>query len=148
MNLLLVCTSGGHFATMRNLRSFWSEHHRIWVTDYQKDTESLTKDEEVFWLPYQAPRDLITLITNIPSVFFILHKEKPDLVIATGASISIGFALGAKLLHIPYIYIESISRSQDLSLTGKIVYPFCDTFYVQWPQLTRKYPQAVYEGIV
>ncbi|MEO1560085.1 MAG: UDP-N-acetylglucosamine--LPS N-acetylglucosamine transferase, partial [Cyanobacteria bacterium J06632_19] len=35
MKLLLVCTSGGHFSTMRRLESFWSNHERVWVTDWK-----------------------------------------------------------------------------------------------------------------
>lgn len=149
MKLLLVSTSGGHFATMKNLQSFWSQHERTWVTDRQKDTESLLdQSESVHWLPYQAPRDVKALLKNLPAILRILRKEKPDLVVSTGASLAIGSALISKILGIKFIYIESISRSQDLSISGKIVYPLSYEFYVQWSTLCEKYPKAIYRGIV
>ncbi len=146
MKLLLVSTSGGHFSTMRRLESFWSQHQRVWITDHQKDTECLIDQEKFYWLPYQAPRDWLAFLLNLPLVFRITWHEKPDVIISTGASLAVGFALAAKLYNIQYIYIESISRSKELSLTGKLVYYFCDQFYVQWPQLSNKYPKATFKG--
>ena len=148
MKLLLVCTSGGHFATMTGLRSFWSVHRRVWVTHRAKDTESLLGKETVHWLPYQAPRDVLALLYNLLSVFKIVRQEKPDLIISTGASVAVGFAFAAKVLNVRFIYIESISRSQDLSVSGKLVYPLSDSFYVQWPDLAQKYRKAIFKGYV
>ncbi|MGA7934388.1 MAG: PssD/Cps14F family polysaccharide biosynthesis glycosyltransferase [Kovacikia sp.] len=148
MKILLVCTSGGHFSTMRDIKRFWSTHERIWVTDYKADTAILEGKEKVYWLPYQGPRDISALVGNIPKTFSILTAEKPDLVISTGASIAINFCFAAKALKFPFTYIESISRSQDISLTGKVVYPFCDNFYVQWPELIKRYPKALFKGYV
>lgn len=148
MKLLLTCTSGGHFATMNSLRSFWAQHDRVWVTDTRGNTQSLQKKENVHWLPYQAPRDFLALIKNIPATFKILMAEKPDVVISTGASISINFAIAAKLLGIRYIFIESLSRSEHLSLSGRIVYFLADEFYVQWPTLAKRFRRATFQGIV
>ncbi|MBD2409158.1 UDP-N-acetylglucosamine--LPS N-acetylglucosamine transferase [Nostoc calcicola FACHB-389] len=146
MKLMLVCTSGGHFATMKSLKSFWSMHERVWVSDYKRDTEILEKNERVHWLPYQAPRDWLALIRNIPQTVKILRQERPNIILSTGASIAINFAFIAKLLGIRFIYIESISRAEELSISGKLIYSVCDEFYVQWPQLCKKYPKAIFKG--
>lgn len=146
MKLMLVCTSGGHFATMKSLKSFWSKHQRVWVSDKKKDTEILDKAEKVYWLPYQAPRDMIALLQNIPKSLNLVKSEKPDIIISTGAGIAINFAIIAKLFGAKFVFIESISRSQELSLSGKLVYFLADEFYVQWPELCNKYPKAVFRG--
>ncbi|HEY9823997.1 MAG TPA: PssD/Cps14F family polysaccharide biosynthesis glycosyltransferase [Stenomitos sp.] len=146
MKLLLASTSGGHFATMRSLKSFWSLHRKVWVCDRKADTEILDRSEHVYWFPYQGPRDLQMLLYNLPQTFKVLWQEQPDVVISTGASIAINFCIAAKILGIRYVYIESISRSQSLSLTGHLVYWLSDEFYVQWPQLCTKYRKARFEG--
>ena len=146
MKLLLVCTSGGHFSTMRSLEPFWGSHERVWVTDWKKDTKLLDNNEKVHWLPYQAPRDLLAFWKNIPRVFQIVYTEQPDMVISTGASIAVGFAFATKFFGKRFVYVESISRSEELSLSGKLVYQFSDEFYVQWPDLCRKYPKAIFKG--
>ena len=148
MKLMLVCTSGGHFSTMRGLNNFWSKHQRVWVTDRNKDTESIQDQEQVYWLPYQGTRQILPFFQNLPVIFKIVFWEKPDLIISTGASLAVGFALVAKILSIQFIYIESISRSTNLSLSGKLVYFLCHQFYVQSPILTQKYRRALFRGYV
>lgn len=148
MKLLLVCTSGGHFSTMQSLEKFWRSHDRVWVTDYQSDTDVLQGSEQVHWLPYQAPRNIIAFLKGIYPAFKVILKEKPDIILSTGASISVNFGLISHLLGCKFIYVESISRSQDLSLSGKIVYLLSDQFYVQWPRLTRFYHKALFKGYV
>ncbi len=146
MKIMLVCTSGSHFATMKSLKSFWSKHDRVWISDKNKDTTTFEEGENIYWLPFQAPRDVFTLVRNIPATFKILLQEKPDIVISTGASIAINFGFSAKLLGVKYIFIESISRSKELSISGKIAYLVSDEFYVQWPELCDKYPKAIFRG--
>jgi beta-1,4-N-acetylglucosaminyltransferase len=48
------------------------------------------------------------------------------------------------------IYVESIARTQKLSLTGKILYymRMVDSMMVQWPELESRYPSAQYVGRV
>lgn len=148
MKIMLVCTSGGHFSTMQSLKVFWSQHERVWVSDYKEDTSSLTESENVYWLPYQAPRDISALLRNFPKTLQIVGKEKPDIIMSTGASIAVNFAIAAKFLGSRFIFIESLSRASELSLAGKLVYPMCDELYVQWPSLSERYEKAVFAGHV
>ncbi|WP_299493169.1 PssD/Cps14F family polysaccharide biosynthesis glycosyltransferase [Acaryochloris sp. IP29b_bin.137] len=149
MKLLLVTSSGGHFSTMSGLEAFWQAHDRVWVTDLKTDTLKLRdSNERVIWLPYQGPRDVWALVRNIPPTVQILGAERPDLVISTGPSIAINFAIVAKLLGIRFIYIESVSRQRNLSLSGRLVYPLVDEFYVQWPELCRRYNRVTFAGHV
>ncbi|MEB3182610.1 MAG: PssD/Cps14F family polysaccharide biosynthesis glycosyltransferase [Nostocaceae cyanobacterium] len=149
MKILLVCTSGGHFATMKYLEPFWSHHERVWVTDHKKDTEELNKrHEKVYWLSYQGPREIMPFLANIPRTLGIIAKEKPDLIISTGASIAVNFSLAARIFGKRFIFVESITRSKELSLSAKLVYFFCNELYVQWPDLPTKYPKAMFKGYV
>lgn len=48
-------------------------------------------------------------------------------------------------------YFESVARVKKLSLSGLLLYKFyklriADQFFVQWPQLQKKYPRAHYVG--
>ncbi|MDP3029141.1 MAG: hypothetical protein Q8O04_06545 [Deltaproteobacteria bacterium] len=46
----------------------------------------------------------------------------------------------------PRIFIESWSRVTTKSTTGKICYYLSDLFFVQWPELIKRYPKAIYAG--
>lgn len=148
MKVMLVCTSGGHFSTMQSLKAFWSQHDRVWVSDFKEDTSVLADTEKVYWLPYQAPRDFIAFIRNFPSTLKIVSKERPDLIVSTGASIAVNFGIAAKLTGTNFMFVESLSRSSELSLSGKLVYPMCDELYVQWPDLSERYSKAIFAGHV
>jgi len=45
-------------------------------------------------------------------------------------------------------YVESIARTEALSLTGRLLYAgrLADLFFVQWPELAARLPRAVYAG--
>lgn len=76
----------------------------------------------------------------------ILKKEKPDVIITTGALAAFPFCLIGKLMRKKIIYIETFARVNGKSLTGKLVYPFADLFLVQWEELLKLYPKAKYVG--
>ena len=147
MKILLACTSGGHFSTMKELEPFWSQHDRVWLTDLKQDTNVIEGLEKVDWLPYQGPRDLVAFSRNLPKIFRLIARQKPDIIVSTGASIAVSTAITARLLGIRFIFVESLTRSQNLSLSGKFVYYLSDEFYVQWPNLCEKYPKAQFKGV-
>lgn len=148
MKLLLVCNPGGHFSTMMGLKSFWSTFSREWATYPHYDTQKLSEKERVYWVEMQEARMLLKACINFSKALSILRQSKPDLVISTGASLAVPFIIASKLYGIKTVFIESISRSGNLSLTGRIVYNLVDEFYVQWPECVERYPKAQYKGVV
>ncbi|PSF38671.1 UDP-N-acetylglucosamine--LPS N-acetylglucosamine transferase [Aphanothece hegewaldii CCALA 016] len=148
MRLLLVCNPGGHFSTMLGLKKFWSNHDREWVTYPKFDTEILKGQEIVHWVTMQEARMIFRAIINFFRALFILLKSRPDVVIPTGASLAVPFIFAAKLLRIKTVYVESITRSEALSLSGKLIYNIVDELYVQWPNFVTRYPRVKYHGIV
>jgi len=72
--------------------------------------------------------------------------KRPDVVITTGAGIAVFFCVFAKLLGAKLIFIESIARVEQPSLTARFLYPFSDLFIVQWPKLLKYFPKAKYMG--
>jgi UDP-N-acetylglucosamine:LPS N-acetylglucosamine transferase len=79
----------------------------------------------------------------------VLRRERPDAIVSLGAEIALPFFYLSKLLGIRTIFIESWCRVENLSKTGRLVYPIADVFLVQWPQLLRICgPKAQYQGAV
>ena len=76
----------------------------------------------------------------------IMLREKPDVIVTTGALIVFPFCLYAKLMGTKVVYIETFARVNDRSLTGRLVYPLADLFLVQWEALLEFYPKAKYVG--
>jgi beta-1,4-N-acetylglucosaminyltransferase len=95
---------------------------------------------------------IFTTIYSIASSVMIYHKIRPDLVLINGPGTCIPIVLVSRLFSLLFnewtkiIFIESIARVKDLSLSGKILYHtrMFDQFYVQWPSLKQKYNRTEY----
>ena len=61
---------------------------------------------------------------------------------------AIPICIYAKLFGKKIIYIESMARINSPSATGKLVYKFADLFIIQWEELRKFYPKAVYGGVI
>ena len=78
----------------------------------------------------------------------VLHKEKPDLIISSGAAVAVPFFYIGKLMGAKLIYIEVFDRIEKSTMTGKIVYPIVDKFIVQWDEQKKVYPKAINLGSI
>jgi UDP-N-acetylglucosamine:LPS N-acetylglucosamine transferase len=144
--LLLVCSAGGHFLELYLLKELWTKHKRVWATLHGRDTEFLLRNERVYWGHEPTIRNLKNFVRNLFLAAKVLRKEKPDILISTGAAIGVPFIFVGKILGIKTIFIELLTRVTTLSLSGKLVYPVAHYFIVQWPELTKKYKKAVFRG--
>jgi beta-1,4-N-acetylglucosaminyltransferase len=142
MKVLLVCSSGGHFKATQQLSTFWRSHPRCWVTFRTPTTESGLTEEKVYWAYSPTNRNLPNLCRNLFLAFKVLFRERPDLIITTGAGVAVPFLIVGKLLGSQTVFIESVTRVTNLSLSAKLTLPFLTTLYVHWPQLQTRYPQA------
>ena len=148
MKISLVCSSGGHFFQLYSLKEFWSQYERSWVTFPGKDTQFLLHTEKVYWAYYPTNRNIKNFILNFFLALKHLRQEKPQVVISTGAGVSVPFIYMAKLSGIKTVYVESLTRINQLSLSAFLVYPVVDHLIVQWPELARKYKKAKFMGQV
>jgi beta-1,4-N-acetylglucosaminyltransferase len=142
MKILLVCSTGGHFQAMQQLRPFWEKHEQYWVTFCTETTEILLKNQKFAWAFSPTNRNIPNLIRNLFLASRVLWQERPDLILTTGAGVAVPFIILGKILGSQTAFIESFTRIKQLSLSARLVLPFLDNLYVQWPQLQAKYPKA------
>lgn len=124
------------------LKPFWITKDRFWVTFDKPDANSLLINEKKYNCYYPTNRNLINLIKNFYIAFKVIFKEKPDLIISSGAAVAVPFFYIGKLFGCKTVYIEVFDRIDSSTLTGKIVYPVTDLFIVQWEELLKVYPNA------
>ncbi len=148
MKIALVCTHGGHLTETLQLLDALEEHDFFFVTHHSSRDNDLLKIAPAYFSKSINANPILFLLA-FPWALRLLIRERPDVIISLGAEISLPFFFWGRILRIKTIYIESWCRIKDLSLTGKLVYPFVDAFYVQWPQLLAICgPKAKYFGSV
>lgn len=146
--VLLVCSPGGHLQQMLTLAPAWRDLEHHWVTLHAPDTEHELAGEPVTYGHGPTNRSLSKLACNIVVAQRVLREFDPDVVLSTGAALAVPFMLGARLQGRGTVYVESFTRVGELSLSGRMVYPFVSSMFVQWPELARRRPRARYVGNV
>lgn len=142
----LVCSAGGHFMQLQTLPGIWRDRPRFWVTPRAADTEALLRGERVYWAFGPTNRSLVNFLRNLRLAWTVLRRERPDVVLSTGAGVGVPFLWAARLCGARTVFIEDLTRVTTLSLSGRLVYRAADVFLVQWPELAARYPRAQYRG--
>jgi len=131
---------------MKALLPAFDGYERFFVTYRCARTEALARQERVYLLPNIGTNPWRMALAFLRALRILL-KERPRVVISTGAEIAIPFSWVGKLLGARVAYIESWCRIHTRSGTGPLVYPVADLFLVQWPDVLHLYgPKARYEG--
>jgi UDP-N-acetylglucosamine:LPS N-acetylglucosamine transferase len=148
MKVCFITSSGGHLTHLIQLKEWWKDKERFWVTFEKEDSKSILKDEKKYWCYFPTNRNIKNLIKNTFLAIKILFKEKPDLIVSTGAAPAIPFFYLGKLFGAKVIYIEVYDRIEKPTITGKVVYPISDLFVLQWEEQKKFYPKGkVLEGL-
>jgi beta-1,4-N-acetylglucosaminyltransferase len=146
--VLLVASSGGHVLQLLQLADLWSKERRHWVTFERSDAVSLLADERVTWAHYPTNRNLPNLVRNLGLALKMVRRGDVQAIVTTGAGVAVPFAIVGHFARVNVVYIESMARITAPSLTGRLVYPFADTFFIQWPGLQRHFKRAKSLGTV
>lgn len=150
--LLLTCSAGGHLTQLLKVAGWMAAYNKILITERTKNTGQMKSDlfNEILFIPHGGREEgikyLFKLGYNFIISFFRYLKYRPKIVISTGAHTALPMLLIAKLFGSKVIFIETFAKIKSPSLTGRIIYKVADSFYIQWPELTRFYPEAKYKG--
>ena len=142
IKIRLVGSSGGHLAHLYQLKKFWQNKDRFWVTFDKEDARSVLEGEKVYNCYYPTNRNIKNLIKNTFIAFKVLSQEKPDIIISSGAAVAVPFFYIGKLFGAKTIYVEVFDRIDKPTLTGKLVYPVTNKFIVQWEEMKKVYKKA------
>lgn len=148
LKVCLVGSSGGHMTHLYMLKPFWKNKNRFWVTFDKEDAKSLLENEKVYPCYYPTNRSIKALIKNLKVAYKVLKKEKPDLIISSGAAVAVPFFYIGKIMGAKLIYIEVFDRLDKPTMTGRMVYPITDKFIVQWEEQRKVYKKAINLGSI
>ena len=144
MKICVVSSCGGHLTEVRCLSSAYAYYDHFYVLN---DNALLPPDMhgKTYFITH-SERDW-KLLLNLWEAFRILHKERPHIILSTGAGPAVPFALVGRLFfRTKIIFVETITRIDHPSLTGRIMYRLAHHFFYQWRSLYRSFPKAQFGG--
>ena len=153
--IILVCISGGGHTEQacRVIKDLKDKFSFEYVVE-KGDLRSMEKfhGEKIFKIN-RSRKYGQNLFLSIPSqikslfnAFNIIRKTKAKAILSFGASFSPYLCLLGKINKKKIIFVESWSRVNSKSLSGKITYRIADLFFVQWEKQKQNYPKAIYVG--
>ena len=148
IKICFAASSGGHFEQLMMLKPLMQKYNSFIVTE-KTTYETELKGQKMFYLEQVNRKEKFFIFKMIKNTFESLRifmKEKPDVVITTGVLAVVPVCFIAKLFHRKLIYIESFAKVKSPTKTGKLMYKMADRFYVQWPQMKKIFPRAIYLG--
>lgn len=145
MKTCLVASCGGHLAEVRAMKGAFAMSDHFFVVN---DVVMLPDDMQgrTYFIRH-SERDLLFFV-NLIEAFRILRRERPTVILSTGAGPAVPFALIGKCLGIPNVYVEISTQVVVPSLTGRIMYYFADAFFYQWRPLGKYFPKGQYGGLL
>lgn len=147
-NILFVASSGGHLEEISQLKKVAGLCDNALVTE-SGDFNTRTFGNRQYYVP-QINRKELLFLPKFVGLFFragkIIKKEKPDVIITTGALIAYPFCVLQHKKGGKVIYIESFARVNEPSLSGKLIKKHSDLFIVQWEDMLKYFPDAVLGG--
>lgn len=130
----------------KQLMSVYGKYEHFYFTFAGGVAEQMKKNASVCTIPNIVRRNPVSWIIGAVLSVCLAFKEKPDIVISTGAGVVTFFCMFAKLFGSKLIFIESAARVETPTLTARFLYPFSDLFIVQWPALLNYFPRAKFLG--
>jgi UDP-N-acetylglucosamine:LPS N-acetylglucosamine transferase len=84
----------------------------------------------------------VKALRNVLLAWRVVRRTRPDAILSTGAALAVPFFLVGRLHGSRLVYVESLTRTRGLSLSGRMVYRLADAFFVQWPDVAARHPRA------
>ena len=131
------------------LRPVWEKAaDRFWVTFDKEDANSLLEGERVYHCRYPTNRNIVSLVKNTALAWKVLRRERPDLIISSGAAVAVPFFLIGKMMGAKCVFVEVFDRVDKSTMTGRMLNRVADLFVVQWPEQLAVYKNAVDLGSI
>ena len=149
VKVLFAASSGGHLEQIMMLSPLMDEFDSCLVTEKTPYNVVETKKVKTFFVKQinrKEKRFLFSLFINCINSMYIFLKFRPNVIISTGALSTLPILILGKLLGRKVIFIESFAKVNTPTRTGQLVYKFADKFYVQWEEMLKVYPEAIYKG--
>lgn len=143
--VLAVASSGGHWVQLSRLRPAFEGHDVAYLTTDPAHREHVAPAR--FYSVVDANRsEKLKLARGVVKIAWVLLRERPDVVISTGAAPGYLALRLSKLVGARTLWIDSVANVEELSLSGQMASTTADLCLTQWPHLAGDH--VAYEGAV
>ena len=134
--ILGVSSGGGHWVELMRLIPAFDGHDVAFATVdvVYRGEAGLAR----FYTVHDVTRwDTWRLVLAIMKLAWIVSRERPDVVISTGALPGYFALRMAKWFGARTVWLDSIANVEELSMSGQRIGKYADLWLTQWPHLAK-----------
>ncbi len=152
--VLFIASTGGHLNELMQLSPLFEKYDYHIITEKDKANENLKEKykDKLYFLPYGTRAKLFTYIFKYLYLCFktvyLYFKIHPKVIVTTGTHTAGPMCYLGKIFGSKIVYIETFANTHRKTATGRLIYPIADLFIVQWEEMLKIYPKAVYGGSI
>ena len=152
LRVSLAGSGGGHVRQLLDLERVWSDFDPFFVTEDTPLGRSIAEKYPAHFVPHfalgrlrhGAPLGVLAAAArNLFRTALIAARERPDVVITTGAGTVFFFVMWARLFGAKVILMETFARFEAPSLFGRLAAPLAVVKIVQSAKIQRNWPDAL-----
>jgi len=145
--VLAVASGGGHWVQMLRIAPAFADQDMAFVTVSELYRDDVPAGARFHVINDATRWNKVKLVFMLAKLAWIMARERPDVVISTGAApgyfaLRIGRLLGART-----IWIDSMANVERMSMAGEMAGRHADLWLTQWAHLEREGGPA-YRGAV
>ena len=148
LRICLAASAGGHISQLLKLSQCWEGHRTFCVTTTKVVEEQIRKYGSVYIVGECNHQHPLRVLATLTRCLKAVVRERPDVVISTGAAAGCITCFLGKLLGAKVIWLDSITNVNRISLSGRLVRPIADLFLVQWRHLVGEHSNIEFVGTV
>ena len=152
--VLFISSTGGHFSELLQLKPLFEKYDSYIITEKDKTSENYKNiyGKKFYYLPYGTRSKIFSYIFKYfylcLKTIFLFFKIRPKYIVTTGTHTAVPMCYLGKLFGSKIIFIETFANSKSKTLSGRMIYPIANLFIVQWQEMIKLYPKAVYGGSI
>lgn len=132
--VLAVASPGGHFEQLQLLGDAW-EGCEVAYVSVGEEMKELVSGARYYSVPDSSRHQPLQLLRGVVRLVAILWRERPQVVVSTGAAPGLlALALG-RLFGARTAWIDSVANVERLSLSGRLAGWIAHLWMTQWEHL-------------
>ncbi|WP_020394962.1 hypothetical protein [Thiolinea disciformis] len=143
--VLAISSPGGHWIQLTRICAGLEASHDLVYA--MPDKLFKAQKNKVYSVPDVSADDKWKLLPCAVKVAYILLRERPQVILSTGAAPGVVAVFLGKLLGIRTIWVDSIANVRKISRSGEMVQKRADIFLTQWEHLAQS-NEVRYQGSV
>ena len=152
--VLFISSTGGHLSELLQLKPLFKKYEYNIITEKDKANIKLKEEygDKLYFLPYGTRAKMVSYIFKYSylclKTIYLYFKIRPKVIVTTGTHTAGPICVLGKIFGSKVVYIETFANANKKTATGRLIYPIADLFIVQWEEMLKIYPKAIYGGSI